>query len=110
MNMRAFRSRFEPESRSTTRVSFRERMEQRRQGGKLTRDDEAIIGRMSSVASVVQFRAEADCLRTGGKITNFDDMMAATVRVLKKDPGLASRYYEDCMSPATDAELEEVGL
>jgi hypothetical protein len=54
-------------------------------------------------AEVLTFRAETECLRVGGKVTDWDDMVAATDRVLTGDPAFSRAYAErprDTYKPA----------
>lgn len=55
------------------------------------------------VADLVYFRAQRECVKLGGKVDSFDDMVAATGRVLKEDPNMAKAYFEDQNEPYTPA-------
>lgn len=52
-----------------------------------------------TVADVVTFKAEDECVRVGGNVHNYDDMLAATARVLKSDPKLHAAYLDDPNAP-----------
>lgn len=80
--------------KSETRADFREQPQAGKRASFSANSNEPdLIGK--PVADVLTFRAQAECVRLGGKVDNFDDLVAATGRVLNSDKDLASAYYAD---------------
>jgi hypothetical protein len=77
--------------KSETRADFKEAGKRTSVTGKA--DDAEHVGK--PVGQVLTFRAQAECVRMGGKFENYDDMVAATGRVLNADKALAKAYYAD---------------
>jgi hypothetical protein len=88
------------EIKSETRSDFREKPAGSRASFAANRgeDDESkLTGK--PVADIVTFRAQKECVRLGGKINDYDDMVAATERVLKSDPKLHRQYLDNANAP-----------
>lgn len=88
------------EIKTETRSDFREKPAGSRASFAANRgeDDESkLTGK--PVADIVTFRAQKECVRLGGKINDYDDMVAATERVLKSDPKLHRQYLDNANAP-----------
>lgn len=77
--------------KSEQRAEFKEAGKRTSVTGKS--EDAELVGK--PVSAVLTFRAQNECVRMGGKIENFDDLVAATGRVLNSDKALAKAYYAD---------------
>lgn len=55
--------------------------------------------RKRTAAEAVTFAVENEVVRVGGSVNNYDDMLAATARVLKSNPKLHEAYLEDPNQP-----------
>lgn len=86
--------------KSATRADFREKPAGGRASfaGRERGDDESQLAG-KPVADVVTFRSQKECVRLGGNVNSYDDMVAATGRVLKADQKLHKAYLDDQNAP-----------
>lgn len=88
------------EIKTETRADFKEGSAKRASfsANRERGDDESQLAG-KPVADVVTFRAQKECVRLGGNVNSYDDMVAATGRVLKADQKLHKAYLDDQNAP-----------